>query len=534
MPDELTKPLTLAPSTQPVVFNPSAIKPAALATTPIPPRTPTDGDYKASHLFNDRLPTPTKEIDLLKSPPKRHLSLRFEPSGREFERLPAFEEVSPEDKVALFLQKLEQCSIMFDFSDMSYDAAGKELKKNTLQELFEFIATNRFTYPEEIYAAVVAMFKTNLFRPIPPPVNPVGDIYDPDEDEPVYELAWPHMQLVYELFLKFFESPDFNHTVAKKYIDHDFILRLLELFDSEDPRERECLKTTLHRVYGKFLLLRSFIRKSINNVFLQFVYETDRFNGISELLEILGLIINGFALPLKEEHKIFLIRVLIPMHKVKALSLYHPQLAYCIVQFLEKDPQLTEEVIMGLLRYWPKINSTKEVMFLNELEDIFEVMEPSEFVRVEEPLFVQLARCMRSPHFQVSEKVLCYWNNEYFLSLVTENTRELLPILFPSLYKLTVPGEPLDRDASLGALEQQQLFDNYQDEYFMESAGSGWNRTIHSLAYQALKIFMDTNPAVYDDCLATYQHSLEANKAHEQEKIQSWKKLEAYVTQLNA
>jgi serine/threonine-protein phosphatase 2A regulatory subunit B' len=81
------------------------------------------------------------------------------------------------------------------------------------------------------------------------------------------------------------------------------------------------------------------------------VYETERFNGIAELLEILGSIINGFALPLKEEHKLFLTRVLIPMHKPKSLSLYHPQLAYCIVQFLEKDAALTEEVSRE--RQWP-------------------------------------------------------------------------------------------------------------------------------------------------------------------------------------
>jgi hypothetical protein len=104
------------------------------------------------------------------------------------------------------------------------------------------------------------------------------------------------------------------------------------------------LKTTLHRIYGKFLNLRSYIRRSINNVFFQFIYETERFNGIAELLEILGSIINGFALPLKEEHKLFLTRVLLPLHKVKSLSMYHPQLAYCIVQFLEKDAALTEEV----------------------------------------------------------------------------------------------------------------------------------------------------------------------------------------------
>ena len=66
----------------------------------------------------------------------------------------------------------------------------------------------------------------------------------------------------------------------------------------------------------------------------QFVFETERHNGIAELLEILGSIINGFALPLKDEHKTFLQRALIPLHKPKTLAVYHQQLAYCITQVI--------------------------------------------------------------------------------------------------------------------------------------------------------------------------------------------------------
>ena len=155
------------------------------------------------------------------------------------------------------------------------------------------------------------------------------------------EAAWPHLQLVYEFFLRFLESPDFQPNTAKRYIDQAFVLQvcilfiylsqllssskvtfvvqescrrmcrpvllscpfqteraqysscncfvgfvffsaledqivivlfvcffqLLELFDSEDPRERDFLKTILHRIYGKFLGLRAYIRKQINNIF---------------------------------------------------------------------------------------------------------------------------------------------------------------------------------------------------------------------------------------------------------------------------
>ena len=40
-------------------------------------------------------------------------------------------------------------------------------------------------------------------------------------------------------------------------------------------------------------------------------------------------------------------------------------------------------------------------MFLNEVEDIFEVMDPAEFAKVQERLFTQLAKSVASPHFQV-------------------------------------------------------------------------------------------------------------------------------------
>lgn len=43
--------------------------------------------------------------------------------------------------------------------------------------------------------------------------------------------------------------------------------QLLELFDSEDPRERDLVKTIMHRIYGKFLSLRAYIRRQFSNVF---------------------------------------------------------------------------------------------------------------------------------------------------------------------------------------------------------------------------------------------------------------------------
>ena len=80
-----------------------------------------------------------------------------------------------------------------------------------------------------------------------------------------------------------------------------------------------------------------------------------------------------------------------------------------MVQFLEKDPTLTESVIMGLLKFWPKTCSQKEVMYLGEIEEILDIIEPSQFVKIQDALFKQIAKCVSSPHFQVSLLVTSFF-----------------------------------------------------------------------------------------------------------------------------
>uniref|UniRef100_A0A672Y975 Protein phosphatase 2, regulatory subunit B', beta n=1 Tax=Sphaeramia orbicularis TaxID=375764 RepID=A0A672Y975_9TELE len=359
----------------------------------------------------------------------------------------------------LFCKKLQQCCMLFDFLDCVADLKGKEIKRAALNELVESVATSRGVLIEPLYPEAIKMISVNIFRTLPPSENPE---FDPEEDEPTLEASWPHLQLVYEFFLRFLESPDFQPSMAKRYVDQKFVLQLLELFDSEDPREREYLKTILHRVYGKLLGLRAYIRKQINNIFLRFIYETEHFNGVAELLEILGSIINGFALPLKAEHKQFLVRVLIPLHTAKSLSIFHAQVS---------DTK-NSLIIRGLLKYWPKTCTQKEVMFLGEIEEILDVIEPSQFIRVQEPLFKQIAACISSPHFQVAERALYFWNNEYILSLIEENCQVILPLVFATLYRVSK---------------------------------EHWNQTIVSLIYNVLKTFMEMNSKLFDDLTASYK-----------------------------
>lgn len=216
------------------------------------------------------------------------------------------------------------------------------------------------------------MISINIFRCLPPSPHDTGlEGRDQKEDEMFMDPLWPHLQLQYKLLLRYVVSSDTNTKVSKKYLDHSFVLKLLNLFDSENMREREYLKTILHRLYERFMVHRPFIRNAINNIFYQFLFEIERYYGIGVLLEILKSIIN--RLPMKEEHKLFLVRALILLQKAKCVTSYHQQLSYYIMLFVEKDYRLTDAVIRGMLKYWPVTNCGKEVFFLGELEEILEV-----------------------------------------------------------------------------------------------------------------------------------------------------------------
>lgn len=71
------------------------------------------------------------------------------------------------------------------------------------------------------------------------------------------------------------------------------------------------------------------------------------------------------------------------------------------MQYIEKDPTTSVVVVNGLLKSWPWTVSAKQVVFLNELEEVLELMGPELLDTIIEPLFKAIAKCVGSFHFQV-------------------------------------------------------------------------------------------------------------------------------------
>ena len=90
---------------------------------------------------------------------------------------------------------------------------------------------------------------------------------------------------------------------------------------------------------------------------------------------------------------------------------------------------------LDLLRYWSKVNSMKQVMFLLEIEEILEIIPTAQVAEITVPVFRQIAKCIQSQHFQVAERALAMFNSGLVFNLVKANAATILPIVAPVVNK---------------------------------------------------------------------------------------------------
>ena len=91
-------------------------------------------------------------------------------------------------------------------------------------------------------------------------------------------------------------------------------------------------------------------------------------------MQIICAIIPGLSIPVKPSWKVFIESVLLPLHTSPRLTKFWEHLAQCCVNYVATDIEGAKAVIMGLLKYWPKISPQKEEIFVMELVNIINVL----------------------------------------------------------------------------------------------------------------------------------------------------------------
>jgi len=422
--------------------------------------------------------------------------------------LPVLSEADPKDLESLFLKKVRLCCVIFEFKPHGEDSliwgdqnneqhAGKDAKRGLLLELTQLVVKSKEKwFSERVLIEVLHMTAINLFRALPP--APYED-WDPEEDEAVKDPAWLHVKVVYDFLFYFAGSQQVDLDLIYQHLSEGYIKNLIELFSTKDIAERECLQKILHRFYQRFLGFRPFIRKCIGEVLWRVTYRTKaKANplaeeksdaGIGDLLLIWGSIVSGFSTPIRDEKLEFLEKILIPLHKNRSLKLYHNQLGYCILHYIDKEPKLAEPVIKGLLRYWPLQSSEKEQLFIQELEEILDLASRAELENVLPQLFAQIARSIMSEHFQVSERALFLWNKDVVATITADHRDTILPILFPAI------------------------------------TNRHWNGQVNDLSLNIIRMFKEMDLKLWETTEKAEMAKREAEIKRKQERRQNWEKI---------
>jgi hypothetical protein len=166
-------------------------------------------------------------------------------------------------------------------------------------------------------------------------------------------------------------------------------------------------------------------------------------------------------------------------------------------------------------------------MFLNEVEDIFEVMDPAEFAKVQEPLFQQLAKSVASPHFQVR-----LMQRSEDASRTDMSCDRLPSVRFTSgtmnisaIWSVTT-SRSFCQSCSLPYLRTQRAtgIGMYFTFHFYDHANH-YCRTIHSMVYNAMKMFMEINPQLFDECSHEYNERQNSAEMREKARQNRWEKV---------
>jgi len=100
-------------------------------------------------------------------------------------------------------------------------------------------------------------------------------------------------------------------------------------------------------------------------------------------------------------------------------------------------------------------------------------------------LFQQISRCVESSHFQVSERALFLWNNDYIVNLVAQNRHVIVPVVF-------------------GSLER--------------TAMTHWNASVNGLTINVRKMLQELDPELFDDTRLKWHESQDELQAKEEYK----------------
>ncbi|OHT08583.1 phosphoprotein phosphatase [Tritrichomonas foetus] len=420
--------------------------------------------------------TEKQPISDFPSPPVQIVSCRH---GQPDEMIPLPQiSTAPHGEIPqLALQKIKQCCRICDFSDKQADAGSKITKTQTLNEIIDCYTNQKLfsRLTRDCHQALIEMFAANVFRP-PPSIPRAIMISD---DVIIEDTAWPHLNLVYILFLKFLESK-VDLRILQFKLDPKFITSLYAILDFPDERERCQAKAVIAAIYNEVPPQRKILSNICLNLLLS-VPEGLEMNAASHLLDLFYLFTTSTLPPLPPMLITTFKKVLLPLHLSERCQRYFQPLVKCILQMIRKDNTLGNTLLKFLIAHWPLTLDHKSELFIDE---ITQMLNDGNYKNIDDnidPLLRCVSIAAESPCTTLADKALKFMLNNSILNAVSNNPDHLLEIIFPPLFR--VARSHWQRNLQLCALNVMNALVDLVPENFKKAAVN-FKQTVISEAHR--------------------------------------------------
>jgi serine/threonine-protein phosphatase 2A regulatory subunit B' len=346
--------------------------------------------------------------------------------------LPPISTTSPGEIPQITFQKLKQCNRICDFSDAGADSSNKAIKTGALNELIDCYSTPKLfgRLIRECHQQVIEMFCVNIFRPLP---NVPREILASDEVQ-IEDTAWPHLQLVYSLFLTFLNSP-IDPRILQFHLTPRFLANLFAMLDFPDERERVQVRAVITSVFTKVPPQRPLLRVLTCNL-LNGVPGGFCINAASHLLQLFHSFTAGAAPPLPAALASVFERVLLPRHLGLHCRRYFASLVRCVLLMVRKEQRFGDALLQFLVAHWPMTLDHKAELFIDEVVQLLED-NMTECVGRHAPRLMEcIAAAAESPCATLADRAFAFVAHEKVREIIAQCPHEIMRILFPPLYRV--------------------------------------------------------------------------------------------------
>lgn len=392
---------------------------------------------------------------------------------------PTILETTDERQMQLFDVKCKQCLQLCKFAPGVEDENQKKMKAQKLTVLLDILSAVQnaellIKLGEKQYDELFKIFNINVMRdfPNPPPQwkEPSGKFLDDDHIE---EQAWVHLSPIYDIILTLISYKNVKTNYCPSTIQ-DFLKIIVHMFFSLDRREVEKAMRVFHSFYRVFKNYREQCQKAVSRFFAVFLDSNMPTCGIRHMLSVYFSFASGFKVPLHPDHVNLFKEVLVELHSSQFFFFMASSYKPVLLTFLSKESSLIPFTLRYMVYHWPATSPTKEALFLDELESISAMVQPSDEVSL--GYIVRICTiCLSSLHYCVVEKALMMWNLEHFKALIAGAAPKTYPALLPVIYR---------------------------------TASTHWLEQIRELAVGAMHIMMAHNTAIFT-AVGDHMHELE-------------------------